>query len=165
MKFRDKVPGSDGGHFLVIKNGESAVGVFRGEPYDFFALWKDKQSTIVEEGTPGAKFRFRINFITKDVTGYQAKIWEQGSVVYGDLKNLDQALREEGSSLEETVIKIVRQGSGLDTAYTLLPLKSQVTADVKSVPLQKLNIHPSTSETSTYDFGPPPPETNDEIPF
>lgn len=169
MKFRDEVPGTSDQSFLKLKDGESVAGVFRGELYDFFAAWNNKVSSVVPEGAPGAKFRFRINFITKGPAGYVAKVLEQGSTVYRDLKTL-----HEEYDLEQTVVKITRHGSTMnDTSYSLMPLRTPVTEEVKNVPLLDLRHKqtsgkPSSASDIHRDFGDPPPDFgggDDAIPF
>jgi hypothetical protein len=171
MKFRDEIPGSESKSFLRLKDGESAAGVFRGDPYEFFVLWENKQATVVQEGTPGAKFRFRINFIIKMPNGaYEARILEQGSTVYKDLKAIHKEY-----NLEQTAVKITRQGSTMnDTHYSLMPLRAPVTEEVGKVKLLGLiQTKPPKSEPAKEaiwepddNFGPTPPsDSADDLPF
>lgn len=116
----DKEPKTGGGKFLKIGDGESVVGILRGTVLDYYVIWNpDKTSTIVPEGTPKAKFRFKVNFVTWDQEGnLEAKILEQGSTVYKALKELSQDY-----DLEKTAIKIKRTGSGQNnTEYSIVPL-------------------------------------------
>lgn len=134
MKFRDEVPEA-GGSFLKLKDKESVVGVFAGDIHEFFAIWEGGKMTVAKEGDAGAGFRFRLNFIVKTPTGYQAKILEQGATVYRELKNLNEEY-----DLDKTVIKITRSGSTRqNTSYSFLPLlKASVGPEVKAVPLLEL---------------------------
>lgn len=118
MKF-DKDPKTDGGKFIKLKDGETVMGILRGDVKDFYVLWDNKISTQVPEGTPKAKFRFRVNLITMDAEGnLEPKILEQGPTLYKILKELSADYE-----LEKTVIKIKRSGSGMnDTEYSVIPL-------------------------------------------
>ena len=124
MKFKD-IPSESAGTFLKIKPGESIVGIFRGEPHDYRTHWVNNRSQECTgdgcdncgQGVKSA-FKFRINFMVKEGNAYVAKIWEQGARVYNSLKALSADY-----NLEETVVKISRQGSGKDdTVYSVLPL-------------------------------------------
>ena len=119
LKF-DKDPKTSGGKFLKIGDGETVTGILRGSVRDFYVLWNpDKTSTIVPEGTPKAKFRFRVNLVTWDQAGnLEAKILEQGPTMYKMLKELSQDYE-----LDKTAIKIKRTGSGQNnTEYSIVPM-------------------------------------------
>ena len=126
MKFRKDLPESAGSkNFLKLKDQESVSGIFRGQLKEFFVIWENGKSRPVPEGTPGAKFRFRVNFVMKDGSGYTPKIMEQGRIVYDALA----AIHEE-YNLEQTIVKITRNGTGTDTTYSLLPLlKKEISAE------------------------------------
>lgn len=129
MKFKDLPQETSGGSFVKIGAGESVIGVFRGEPHDFRQHWVGDRSEICLGGSSGdgcvhcangirPTFRFRINFMVKEGNAYIAKIFEQGRRVYDQLKGLHADY-----DLEQTVVKISRQGSGKDdTVYSVLPL-------------------------------------------
>lgn len=134
MRFRDNLPATGSESFLKLKDKESVYGVFRGDLYEFFSLWEAGKSKVVPEGTAGAGFRFRVNFVTKVGNQYLAKIFENGATVYQDLK----ALHDE-YGLEEIVIKMTRNGVGLETSYSLMPiLKTPVGDDVRNLKLLPL---------------------------
>lgn len=136
MKFREDLPdGGGASDYLKLKDKESITGVFVGEMYEFFALWKDKKPLIVPEGTDGAKFRFKVNFVTKEDDNYVAKIFEQGKIVYKQLLEINKEY-----PLETIAVKITRQGSGqMDTEYLFMPmLKTTVSEAVYKVPLHSL---------------------------
>src|ERR1700676_1785789 len=116
MHFKDEsqIPQGGSENFIKLKDKESITGVFVGEPYDFSVLWGNKKSEVVPEGTPNAKFRFRINFVVKANTGYVAKIFEQGPGIYKRLIKLNS----EFQGLDTVVVKISRLGSTMnDTEY------------------------------------------------
>lgn len=137
MKFRTEMPdtGGSGGVFVRLKDKESITGVFRGDIYEFFQLWKPgAKPEIVAEGTPKASFRFRLNFIVKENDVYTAKIFENNSSTYKKLAALAGEYE-----LDDVTVKITRDGEGLDTEYSVLPLlKLKVSEAVKAVVLLPL---------------------------
>lgn len=137
MEFRKDLPESGSKHFLKLKDKESISGIFMGNLYEFFILWENKKSREVAEGTPDAKFRFRINFVSKEGAVYVPKIFEQGSIVYRQLAEL-----HEEYDLEKTVIKITRNGMGTDTTYSLLPLLKQVITKEVADHLKEIDLLP-----------------------
>jgi hypothetical protein len=160
MQFRspDELPETGGSkNFIKLKDKESISGIIMGEIHEFFILWENGKSREVSEDTPGAKFRFRVNFVIKEGSVYVPKILEQGLIVYKDLA----AINEE-YPLEQTVIKLTRNGTGTDTTYSLLPL-------LKQQPTEKILAHLSTIEllslTSTKGADAGPPKEHSEIPF
>jgi hypothetical protein len=118
MKF-DKDPKTDGGAFIKLKDGETVMGILRGDVKDFYVVWESGKPTEVPEGTPKARFRFRINLVTIGADGaLEPKILEQGPMLYKALKELSADYE-----LDKTVIKIKRSGSGMnDTEYSVIPL-------------------------------------------
>ena len=175
MKFPSS-PSSGGDQtFFKIKPGETQTVVVRGEPYEFFARWEGNKSIHVREGDHGAKFKFRINLIVSEVVSgnkvMSAKVWEQGPTVYNILKEMHAEY-----DLVKTALKIKREGSGMDTEYTILPVRQELTpAQIKSVDAvqlqdlaadhrkeQKANAH---NEPPFGDDEPPPFDPTDEIPF
>lgn len=181
MRFKDEkeLPKSGGQSFLRLKDGEVATGVFIGEPYEFSVVWENKKPNIVPDGTPNSKFRFRINFVTKDESGYVAKIFEQGTDIYRRLISLNQDFQ----GVENVVVKISRVGSGMnDTEYRVDPVmdpknpRQLMPVPPGALALKPLDLRDSNKKTfikassqidpGAHDFGPPPPEMDDdEIPF
>lgn len=176
---------SDGaGNFLKLKDKETVQGVFRGDPVLRYLHWPQGGSSSPCQG-PGcaqcragdkAKFRFSINFITKDAGTYVAKVFEQGGKAYDDLKKL----ADSGYELDKHVVSISRTGSGQnDTKYTILPLpKGELNAQslklIAAVELNDLGGMPSpTSGLAKAMAGQPGPsegdfngyESQDQIPF
>ena len=161
MKFsQNPAEGSDT-NFLKIKPGEEVTGVFRGEPLEFYVKWQDKKALPAKAGDPGAKFRFKLNFVTKINNVYTPVVWEQGSLVYNQLKELNSEYQ-----LDKTVVKIKRKGSELDTEYTILPVKGgEITPNLEeTLSLLKLNDLNAKEEKlapeTNKDFNP-----SEELPF
>ena len=110
--------------FVKLKDKESIVGVFRGQPYEFRIHWVDKRSKpclppceLCDQKVKFS-FQFRLNFITRVSGNWVAKILEKGSVVYDSLKQLN-----EDYPLEKYAVRIIRSGSQMnDTVYTILPI-------------------------------------------
>lgn len=139
MKFSEDAA-NDGGTstYIRLKDKESVVGIFRGDPYHFYSLWEDKKSRIVEKGTKGAKFRFKLNFLIKDGASWLPWIFENGKTVYKQLMEINGEY-----PLETTYLKITRNGSEMDTTYSILPMLKQTltpeaTALLETIPLHSL---------------------------
>lgn len=137
MKFQKReIPAGDnsGGVFLRLKDGESVVGVFRGEIYEFYQIWENGKPQVVGKEHEGAKSRFRLNFIAKGEL--KPKIFEFGLTVYNQLAEI-----QEDYKVEETIVKITRRGTGTDTVYIIIPAKEQLTAaQIKKLDAVELNI-------------------------
>jgi hypothetical protein len=155
MKFRD-LPESNGArNFLKLKDQEVAEGVFLGDLHEFSVLWENGKSRIVPDGTPRASFRFRVNFVMKEGPVFVAKIFEQGAVVYKQLAEL-----HEEYDLSTTIVKIKRNGVGVDTSYSVLPmvkkpLTPETMAHLKTIQLNDLST----------DSAPKGVDSSEEIPF
>jgi hypothetical protein len=154
-------------NFVKLKEGESIVGVFRGEPYVFYRTFGEQ----VEHDTwaEGRAFRFRINFITKDGEEYKARIFENGSKVRDILMSCNE---EYGL---DAVYKIVRKGVGTDTTYNIL-FQSKLLAEqiqkMDALPLEVLRFGGAKrSQSIPEDDIPPhtdadkPAEEPDPLPF
>jgi hypothetical protein len=123
VKFIEREKG--GKFFLKLKPGESATGIFRGDPHTFRSHWVAGRSVLCtaekcEHCKQGhrASFKFRLNFVTKENGTYVAKIFEQGGTVYDYLQSMHSA----DYDLEKTIVKITRHGIGTDTTYQIVPL-------------------------------------------
>lgn len=165
MKFNSNPSTGGSQNFLKIKGGETVQLVVHGDPYEFYVKWQDKKSVHVPDSTPGGSFRFRINVIINEKTGMVAKIWEQGPTVYNLLKEL-----HEEYDLTKTALKVKREGEGMDTAYTLLPvrqeLNAQTIAKIEAVQLNDLaEDHKKAKENGPSSEAAPPFDSSEEIPF
>jgi hypothetical protein len=159
MKFRKDLPdaGSGSKNFLKLKDKESVTGIFRGELYEFFTVWEGGKSRQVPEGTPKAGFRFRINFVLKDGANFVPKIFENGATVY---KQLEELHAEYG--LDSIVVKLTRNGDGMDTTYSIMPMIKQTITKETAEYLSKLELLPLESKDQN---GPATNVSGDEIPF
>lgn len=147
MKFKSQeelpVTGNGAKNFLKLKDKESVQGIFRGDVHEFYVLWEGQRSRVVPEGTPGAKFRFRINFVMKEGASYVPKIFEQGLTVYNQLAELHNEYE-----LDKTVVKLTRNGTGTDTTYSTLPLlKTPLTKETMKF-LDSMELLPLETETA-----------------
>lgn len=176
--------GIDSKHFVKLKDKDSIVGVFRGDPYDFKQHWVGDRSQVCQaksgpcpecekKNKPG--FRFRLNFVTKENGLFLAKIFEQGWNVYEQLK----ALHQGDYKLDKTIVRITRNGMGKQTSYTIIPIpKGDVTPaiekDISSIKLHDLqNLAQEepgalgdAPPLSDHDFGAfAPHDSSNDIPF
>jgi hypothetical protein len=130
----------DGGKelFLKLKDGESVRGLFQGEPRVFTAIW-DGQTYVETPKADGGKFRFSVNILVEENGKWTAKIFEQGAVVYSSLKDLNEEY-----PLEDTLVKITRNGEKTETTYSILPVPPKAQPDektlkkIKEIPLHSL---------------------------
>lgn len=157
MKFvKREIPKTDGnaGMFVRLKDGESKVGIFMGEIHEFFQIWEGGKSKIVSDDHPGAKSRFRLNFINKIDGIMKAQIFEFGLTIYNQLADLADEY-----DLEKTAVKITRRGVGTDTVYTIIPAKDQPSAqqlkNIQSIELNSLEHKEATpSHTNLKNYAP-----------
>lgn len=164
MKFRKDIQSSGGSkNFIKLKDKESIVGIFRGEPKEMFVVWDGNKSKEVSEGTAGAKFRFRINFVVKEGPTYVAKVFEGGSKVYEQLAQLNEEYE-----LDKTFVKISRSGSTMnDTSYAILPvIKQAFTKETEAVlKTLTLNALESKAEAQEQYSNSHAAEHEEELPF
>lgn len=164
MKFSDDPQtNNSGGKFVKLKDGESILGVLRGNPKVFYVQWEGGKSTECSKGAKDAKFRFRLNIIVNEDKQWVAKILEQGATMYSDLKALN-----EDYPLEETLVKITRFGQGTDTKYTVLPVppKQQPNeSELKMISNIELNSLESKPKTDHSNSPEPNFDSEEPIPF
>lgn len=122
--------------FMKLKDKDTIKGVFRGEPFVFYSKWENGKSIISKEGEPKARFRFRINFVYKENGILVSKIWEQGGVVYNQLKDLNGEYE-----LSKTLVSIKRNGSDMSTTYSILPSKNGTITETEEKALINVKLH------------------------
>lgn len=147
MQFSGSPKPKGGGNFLRLKDNDLVRGVFRGEPVEFYNKWENGKSHACDAYEEGARFRFRINFVTRENDTLVAKIFEQGPTVYQMLKDLHQEY-----NLEETIVTIKRTGNDLNnTSYTILPAKENKVASEMEEQLKKLALNDLTPRQPKED--------------
>lgn len=135
--------GEGGSKYAKHDDKGMLVGVFRGDPVVYAVHWANKRSSVCGEfkcaacdAGDRAKPRFSVNIAVEEGGVWVSKIYEGGVSVYQQLK----ALADEGYNLETTRIKVVKTGTGLDTAYSVLPsakaLSDQEKKLIANVPLK-----------------------------
>lgn len=122
--------------FVKLEDGESVVGVFYGDPEHANVKFDRQAKKWVKDPTA---FRFRLNLLIEDQGVLVSKIYEGGSTVYTQLRELHKT----GYALPVTKVKLTRKGTGTDTVYTILPiphgnLTPEETAKYSKVPLKDL---------------------------
>ena len=166
MKFNKREVSSGGGSdkFLKFKDGESKNIILRGEIFEFYNRWVGGKGQACGPNDPGATSRFKVNAIIYEGGAFSAKIWEFPLTVYNQLADINSEY-----PLESTKIKVTRQGTGTDTVYHILPLVSAkdtlspaILKHIEAVPMNILDAKPKV-QSQEHDFGPPPPEADDEI--
>ncbi len=156
--------GEGGDLFLKVADGESVIGVFRGEIFEFYQSWpQGGKKTVYSEPTAGASARFKANFVTKDESGkFVAKVWEFGLTVYNQLAEIADEY-----DITTTKIKLSRRGAGKETVWMILPLLKEplgpvTLTELAAVPLNLLGAPPKGS-SPPKDNAPWP--DNEDIPF
>ncbi len=156
MKFNQKAEVVQGGSnkFLKIEDGKSVNGIFRGDIHTFYNKWVNGKGQIAHADEPGAKPRFKLNFVTYENGAFVAKIFEFPQTVYNQLADIHEIY-----PLDKTKVKISRRGTGTDTVYMILPLLNEapspsVMANIEAVALNVLD-----------DKSPPKPSRGPEVPM
>ena len=162
--------GGGQGLYVSLKDGDKVQGVFRGDPVILHTHWFEGKSIKCpgKDECPhcagGAKprFRFKLNFYTKQNGDWSAKIFEGGWSILKELKKLQDA----GYKLEDTVIQVARKGAEMDTEYAVTPLppNGQVSAKelavISKIPPHELKDKPAPTEDSqSGDFN------SSDVPF
>ncbi len=151
MKFLDDIDEtSSQSNFVRLKDGETISGIPRGEIHHAYIVWENRKRREVSKGTPDAKFRFSMNFVVKEGTSYVAKIFEGGTMVYKQLKKLSKDY-----DLTETVIKITREGSELDTEYDVIPAPPKQQPSLEALAfIGTIELHDLTGRKNVRNFAP-----------
>lgn len=145
MQFKDdsQLP-MDSNLFLKLKDDKaSAIGVFRGDIYDYKQHWATGKKSMPCTG-PGCQeclvkapsLRFRVNFIVNENGTPCAKIFEQGTKVYKQLRELDKEW-----PIEKNFLKITRNGTGTDTTYSIMPIQNSAVTPEKEKLLAQVKLN------------------------
>lgn len=175
MEFKTKANhGSGGGNrFLKLKDGESVVGVFRGEIYEFHTKWVNGKSLPAAADDPEAKTRFRANIVINENGKPMAKIFEFAYPVFEQMAMINK----KRGDITKIKIDISRIGEGTQTKYILMPSADPVNLRaLDNIELHILNKNdeiprmPLTSPPPGWDDYPPPGDefsepTDNELPF
>lgn len=164
MKFskREIMSGEGNILFLKFKDGESHIGVPRGEVYEFYQKWENNRSKVVDANDPDGKSRFRINFVVQEDGKFVPRILEFGLTVYNQLADI-----AEEYDITQTKLKITRRGTGTDTVYMVLPLlKEPIPAKVmKQIEAVPLNILEHKDKPAAAEVNGSGLSDHEEIPF
>lgn len=151
MQFKRIEESAGGGQFIRLKDKESVVGVFMGEPHDFMKAWNDGDRP---------SFRFHINFIVKEGPTFTPKIFEQGITVYRQLEELHAEY-----GLDTIYVKITRNGTTKsDTTYSILPSKKQISKE-ELEHIKTLKLHDLSGKKKADGYNGAPFDSDEEIPF
>lgn len=179
MKFKELKEKQQKNNFIRLKDGEEVVGVFVGDPVDYYQhyLPNEKKSYLCTgKGCElckdnKASFRFRVRFAVSDVNNntFEGAIYEGAFGAYKDLASL-----AEDYDLNKNLIKIKRKGTNKDTRYSFIPKPNGTLPDKEIEDAAKVcgdTIHlPWKFEDKGTESNPrvidePPPFTDDDIPF
>ena len=164
MQFEESPNTGNGSNiFVSLKDGESIKGIPQGKNKVFYKKWADGKSVECDKSEDGAKFRFKLNLVINENGEYRAKVFEQGPSVYNALKELS-----EDYNLEETVIKITRKGTGLDTRYTVMPMPTKLDdKQMKLIEAAELHSLEPQQKNGLKNHAPSAPsfDSEEEVPF
>ena len=174
MKFTERPKNESKGSggptlYLRLKDGEAVNIIPRGEIYEFYSVFGVRGEAT--SSTPNAKLRFKMNVVVNEAGTLKAKILEFGMTIYEQLSEINKVC-----DVTKTKIRLSRKGSNKsDTMYMLLPvvnepISAKVLATIEGIPLNVFGNKPKEHNPAAMDdfppdFGDPPPETHDEIPF
>jgi len=104
---------SSGGLFLSLKDGDKKIVIFRGDPYCFYQVYKEKEEH--KTWAEGRSFKFRLNVLVRDGDVWKPMIFSQGITVAGMISDV-----KEKYGLN-TIYEIKRKGSTKDdTTYNIM---------------------------------------------
>lgn len=129
--------------YVKLNDGESIVGLLRGEPYEYEDHFKKghcmrKYGDECQHCNKGEvkSFKFKANFITKENGALVCKILNNGWGVYKLLSQLNKEY-----SLDKTFIKITRHGTGQATNYTIIPAKDGAVTEEQERAISQIELH------------------------
>lgn len=160
MKFPDELfeQSAAATNYVKLKDKEALECIFVGAMAVHYVVWNEGRSAAAQKGTPGAKPRFKINALVKDGTSYVAKVFEMNKTTGQQIADLAKEY-----TLEETVVKISRNGTGKDTVFSILPLPKKLSKEtveyLKTIKLNKLDSSNNEGDEA-FSF-----DSSEEIPF
>lgn len=158
---------SDATEFVSLKDGQSVVGIFAGDPIFFRQVWKqgEEKRILPMTASEGAR-RFRMNFLVKKNGEWSPMILENGPMLYSQIEE-ENSMRP----LEHSVVKLSRKGSGLDTRWDLRfvqEVPEDARGDLAKIKLLDLDPHAGRKEENPPAHGDNDAQsvmTEDDIPF
>jgi len=168
MSWVDTFGKNDGNSFskedyVQLKDGQFIEGVFMGDPYCFFTIFKEKPYKEYPTKVEGSSFKFKLNFIP--VGASSAKIVSGG---YGFITAIKDAILEYG---EQNIFKIKRTGVEKNTTYSVF-VKKELTNNewkaLQSIELKQLGPAKAANSAKKEEEPPLPtqePKFDSEIPF
>ena len=106
--------------FVNLKDGESARGVFLGQPYARRVVWDEAARRSVKFDAsqhPEREARFQVSFNFYDSEAKALRILEVNKRTFGQICDLTERLEKQGGGLGRWECKISRRGAGKDTQY------------------------------------------------
>jgi hypothetical protein len=166
MMFKPREKSSGFKNRLSLKDGESKVGVFRGEPFQFYQHWVNgrtfpcslKSPAGCEHCKAGNKgsWKFRINFIVLEEGQFVAKVFDGGGKLYDQIVALGKEY-----DLSTYKMKISRTGTTKDnTVWSAMPAKDG------AIPPSELALIEKVQLTKLDDVeADAPAAATDSVPF
>lgn len=166
MKFNEEAPPSGSKSFLKLSNGDSTIGVFKGNLEVFYQVFENGKYRTVPKDDANGQFKFRVNFITKENGVLVAKIFSGNWHDYKALKDY-----HEEYNLETIFMKVTQTGERQTKRISFMPMTKTKpdAATINGVALQELKPKDSRSlspaESLMLDDSPMPSGFDEEVPF
>lgn len=161
MRFKKLEEPKGSADYVQLKNDKDfVIGVLAGEPYDFYCVWENKKPREVHSSDPNGRFRFRVNIVVKEGPTFTPKILENGVVLYRKLEELSEEY-----DLAATYVKIIRNGTGMDTEYSAIPSQKMKLSPEELSHIKTLKLHDLSGKKDAATQSPAPFDSDEEIPF
>ena len=140
-------------NFIKLADKEKVIGLLAGETYVFSDHWTGLRYELCggevcnycKTGNK-PKTRFRVNMLVKNGDTFTAKIFTGGATVANQLNELNTEY-----PLENTFISIVRNGTGMNTSYGVMPVKDGAVSAKQRAVLDKIPLLELKHETASSD--------------
>lgn len=150
MRFKKLEEPKRSNDYVQLKNDKDfVIGVLAGEPHDFMKAWREGEKP---------RFRFKVNLIVKEGPTFVPKILENGITLYRQMEELSAEF-----DLSSTYVKITRNGTGMDTEYSVIPSQKMKLSPEELAHIKTLKLHDLAGKKDDYNGA--PFDKDEEIPF
>lgn len=165
---RDKV--YDGpSNYLKLRDGESVIGILRGEMHSFRVKWENGSSTKLDEPDRNRHNRWKVNIVVKEGSGLVVKVFEYGVDLYDQFADIQEALKETGKDISQIKLRISRRGTAMNTKYLVMPRSDDPISPSLMKELEQMKLVILDGEKKKEEGPPswdePMPGADDELGF
>lgn len=164
---RDKV--YDGpSNYLKLKDGESVIGILRGEMHSFRMKWEGGQSIKLDEPDKSRHNRWKVNIAIEEGSDLVVKVFEYGVDLYDQFADIQDASKSK--DITRFKIRISRRGTAMNTKYMAIPvvddpISPSLRGKLEQVKLVILDNEKKKTEDAPPSWDEPMPESEDELGF